>query len=812
MNFALIMGLILLLGSPIVWAKGSAGLQTDSIIISGYVDTSVLWQIPYIQRKIGDFLPLTPPTSDTANFQTDISSAQNNLKDGIKFLSDPTRRQPTNLDSAIKEYLSHAPQDTESMIDKFDTYKTSPSNFYGKDLFAGYSSFRSWTILPQELPKPNEFTAQEQIWEKEHLPIGRLGLSFDNHQWNYGLSTYEKNNWDWNSGYKLGESLGINGPVIAFGKSSFGTDLSFYSSNGNFVGDVTPIKLKEDPYAIYKYFLKASYPNAFGTVQPYDRGVNLSDDQIRGVLVYPYNTNLADSFHVSNKLSILMGHDEEYWEELEDCDDDDYYDYHEDECDDFYYYNDPPYDFEIVRYRSVLEDSQNPNDPLFPKLKAKKKSGGVGVMSGLFSLIAPTGPVSVQDGSDEGDVTVIDQYSLPQIGYTDKSDPNSAWNAVDPKGPNVTVAVIDSGVDLTHPDGPEFIWSNPADGTHGWNFIDENSDLRDLRGHGTMVAGIIAAKTNNGIGMAGINAGAVIMPLRVADKKGIANSLNIYRAIHYAVDHGAQVINISLGGVGVSKLENLAINYAKSHNVLVVIASGNTENDIETFGPSSSGSAMAVGATNYDGSRGTVSNWGANNSLMAPGEQIFSLQSKDAPWQGAAGQRDRLYTKESGTSFSSPMVAATASLLLVKNPNYTVDQLEDILLFSAKPVDKLKWNGLSGAGLLDAAKALRTDPQDTFNIKITKIKTIYKDKKLQYVDVYATVREAVDYFTVEVGRGKYAHSFKPIIGIAGQQADDDLVAHISNDKLRGSDEWILVLRAIDKSGKEYLAQTPLTIK
>jgi len=298
----------------------------------------------------------------------------------------------------------------------------------------------------------------------------------------------------------------------------------------------------------------------------------------------------------------------------------------------------------------------------------------------------------------------------------------------------------------------------------------------------------------------------------VADKKGIANSLNIYRAIHYAVDHGAQVINISLGGVGVSKLENLAINYAKSHNVLVVIASGNTENDIETFGPSSSGSAMAVGATNYDGSRGTVSNWGANNSLMAPGEQIFSLQSKDAPWQGAAGQRDRLYTKESGTSFSSPMVAATASLLLVKNPNYTVDQLEDILLFSAKPVDKLKWNGLSGAGLLDAAKALRTDPQDTFNIKITKIKTIYKDKKLQYVDVYATVREAVDYFTVEVGRGKYAHSFKPIIGIAGQQADDDLVAHISNDKLRGSDEWILVLRAIDKSGKEYLAQTPLTIK
>jgi subtilisin family serine protease len=197
---------------------------------------------------------------------------------------------------------------------------------------------------------------------------------------------------------------------------------------------------------------------------------------------------------------------------------------------------------------------------------------------------------------------------------------------------------------------------------------------------------------------------------------------------------------------------------------------------------------------------------------MAPGEQIFSLHSKDAPWDGPAGQRERLYTKESGTSFSAPMVAATASLLLVKNPHLTVDQLEDILLSSAKPLDKDRWSGKTGAGLLDAAQALGTDPQNTFNVKITRIRTAYKFKKIDHVDVYATVRGAVDHFTVELGRGRYAHAFKPVIGISGQQANDDLVAHIPESQLRGSKEWVLLVRASDGSGKEYLAKTALTIK
>jgi len=817
MNFALIIGFFVLLGPQTLWARGVPVDHIDSDV-SNTISADDLQKIPLTKRNFDLIFNLPASLPDNRFAQADISGAQANLKSNLNYFSSPSFQQPANLDSAIKDYLSHAPQDTQQMISKLDYFKSNPRDFFGGYQFSGMANPRSWSIYPQEMPKYPAFTRQEQTWANSNIPFGRLGLSKENKGWSYGLSTYSNNNWQWTPSFKLGESLGINGPIIAYGKTPQGPGLSIYAANGDFVGDITKTKLNYDPYVTSKYLLKANYHNSFGPSFSYDRTIPIFDFQPKSVIILPYGRGFGDNFQTAYILNNRLLYSSNSFEDDDDCDDDEYYYYHEEECDDDYDNCVPPYRSERIYPRSILSNSNNsadqkdPNDPLFPNPKPKKKTGGGSLMSGLFSLIAPTGPVMIQDTSSPEGVNVIDQYSLPQIGFTNKSDPNSAWNALDSKGPNVLVAVIDTGLDLTHPDGPEFIWQNPADGTHGWNFLEDNTDLKDERGHGTMVAGIIAAKTNNGIGMAGINAGAVIMPLKVADKKGNTNSLNIYRAIHYAVDHGAKIINISLGALGVSKLEDLAINYARSHNVLVVIASGNTRDDISTYGPSSSGSAMAVGALNYDGTLATVSNWGANNSLMAPGEQIFSLHSKDAPWDGPAGQRERLYTKESGTSFSAPMVAAAASLLLVKDPNLTADQLESLLLSSAKPLDKNRWTGLTGAGLLDAAKALRADPQDSFIVKITGIKKALKDKSLDHVDVYATVRGAVDYFTVGVGRGKYAHDFKTVIGISAQQANDDLVAHIPNSQLRGSNDWVLQVHAVDQSGKEYEAHTSLTLK
>ncbi len=759
--------------------------------------------------NLDDLIKDLPLVGESNLNNEDINQAQFTLRGLGQTNVSPSR----HVDIQLTEYMTNSNSDLQSMIDALEVIKSNAKPLYGSDALAGLISSRIFNMYPNELPQPSSFLSQEIKWQEQNIPFGRIGLTQNKDRFEWGLSTYNKKDWQWQSSYGLGESYGINGPLVVLGKTPQGPAFSFYSPEGDFVGDVNKIKLSYDPSATHRCLLRGSCRHHFEAAHSYDRLVPVTDFNPYGVIILPYGRTLGDTFQTANILNNRLNNFDNYDASMSSLDGG---------CV-------APHGRELVFPRTVLRAKTpavllNPNDPLYPTPNVKKKlKGGITGLIGNVLTIGGEAPMTTTSNKPN----VKDQYSLPQIGFTPKSDPHSAWNLVDTKGPNVLVAVIDSGLDLAHPDGPEFIWQNTkevpnnnidddqngyVDDVHGWNFLDENADVKDLRGHGSIVSGIIAAKMNNGQGIAGINPGAVIMPLKVADSHGNTNSLNIYRAIHYAVRAGAKIINISLGARGVSHLEELAINYARARNVLVVIASGNNNDDLAIFGPSSLGGALAVGALNFDGSRSTVSNWGANNSLMAPGEEILSLHSKDAPWDGPSGQRDRSYTKESGTSFSAPMVAATASLLLVKNPQLSANQLEDILISSAKPLDENRWNGRTGAGLLDAARALSMNPQDSFNIKITKLKKVYADKKLDYVDVYATVRGAVDYFTVEVGKGKNARSFKPVIGIAAQQASDDLVAHITNDHLRGSDEWVVLVHAFDKSGKEYRAQTVLKLK
>ena len=154
----------------------------------------------------------------------------------------------------------------------------------------------------------------------------------------------------------------------------------------------------------------------------------------------------------------------------------------------------------------------------------------------------------------------------------------------------IIVAVIDTGLDYTHEDlAAEKIWRNPAetkngrdddgngyvDDLIGWNFVDHSNNPWDLSGHGTHIAGVIAACTNNGIGIAGVSSSATIMPLKVANFVGQAQSANVAAAIYYAVDHGARIINLSLGSELVTDLERRAAEYARERDVLIVVSAGN---------------------------------------------------------------------------------------------------------------------------------------------------------------------------------------------------------------------------------------------
>lgn len=784
-----------------VHAKVNISLS-DTVSPVQVISGDELSRIPKESRSLEDILKVIPSAQDSQFQRGDLNLAGVNLRKNLVLLNG--RKADVNLTDI-----------PTAMIENIEVLRDGAASIYGSDAISGVVNIitkKTFELHPQELPKVSEFKPIENQWLSAGIDIGRLGLHENNHQYEYGLSTYNAKGWEWNPSRTLGETFGLSGPIVSIGKTPQGPGLSVFNTDGVLIGDVNKAAIEFDPAITGKFLLRAEYPNIYDGYASSDRIFDRYKFEPHGLAVFPQGRSFGDIFREGEMLNYNLSQFRSYDNFLDSVD--------EESCV-------PPYSSENVFARNVLDVI--PNDPLYQQKATKKKGLITGVVGGLFNVGA-----GILGGGGGGIVDnegpkVYDQYSLPQIGFLPKSDPTSAWNLVDANSKNVTVAVIDSGLDVTHPDGPQFVWTNAKeipdngidddkngyiDDVYGWNFLDENNDLKDLRGHGTVVAGIIAARSNNGIGIAGINAGAVIMPLKVTDKYGNTNSLNIFRAIKYAVNQGARIINLSLGAKNVSVIERLAINDARARGVLVVVASGNDGSDLANFGPSSVGSALAVGAINYDGTRSTVSNWGENNGLMAPGEEIFSLQSKDAPWEGPSGSKERLYTKLSGTSFSAPMVAATASLLLVKNSHLNPDDLEDILESTAKHQDSYDWNARYGAGFLDAIKALQMANDKHFNVKITGLKknVDVKGRKFDSVDVYATVRGDVAHFTVEVGKGKHARNFKPIVGIAGQQAHDDLVAHISHQQLRGSDDWLVLVKAVDGAGQEHKAIIPLSLK
>lgn len=482
-----------------------------------------------------------------------------------------------------------------------------------------------------------------------------------------------------------------------------------------------------------------------------------------------------------------------------------------------------------------------PND-MFYDIPEKKKKKFLGIFGSSADNKMPTGSGlsiggfgiggSGNSREESNSLGIPDQWGIKRIGYLPFSNPDSAWRIADGNKQNVIVAVIDSGLDMTHEDAPEFVWANPGevpgngqdddgngyvDDVRGWNFLEDNNDLTDYKGHGTFVSGIIAAKTNNAKGIAGINPGAVIMPLKVANVHGELNSLNVYRAIYYAVNNGARVINISLGSDGVSQLEQSAINYAYLNGVFVAVASGNTNAYLPDIGPASAKRAFAVGAIDFDGERSVISSSGPGNALLAPGEEIFSLRSQDSFHKRSFKEGpNKYYFRQSGTSFSTPMVSATAALMLSVNPKLIPDQITDILLSTANDMGEVGWDGETGAGLLNATQALSKVKSFDASLPVIKIENFQmaRDDRERYigVDVYATIRGGIKDYTISVGKGERARRFKQVGGVLTDRASNQWIMRISKDDLRGSREWIVKIEATDAKGEKHFAQTLLTIQ
>lgn len=253
---------------------------------------------------------------------------------------------------------------------------------------------------------------------------------------------------------------------------------------------------------------------------------------------------------------------------------------------------------------------------------------------------------------------------------------------------NIVIAILDSGINASHPDLAGRILP-------GYDFVNNDSDPADDFGHGTAVAGTVVADGNNGQGVAGVAFGCTVLPVKVMDASGSASHSTIAQGIEYAVQQGARIINLSLGGDWPSSTLQNAINDAWSNNVIVVAAAGNNGGTVPQY-PGACDHVLAVAASEPDDSRAWFSSYGSYVTLFAPGDTIWTTQRDSTNPYGAW----------SGTSFSSPVVAGVAALVLSMNPSLSNTQIVEVLKQTADDLGPAGYDSMFANGRVNALHAV----------------------------------------------------------------------------------------------------------
>jgi YD repeat-containing protein len=293
----------------------------------------------------------------------------------------------------------------------------------------------------------------------------------------------------------------------------------------------------------------------------------------------------------------------------------------------------------------------------------------------------------------------------------------------------VTIAVLDTGIDFTHPDLRNQKWLNNResldgrdeeldgfiDDVNGWNFVANNNRAQDDNGHGTNVAGIIAAEGNNGIGIAGVMWQAGLLSLKVLDANGVGDTANAIEAIDYAAAHGAQVINMSWGSDERSVFLSDAITRSSKHGVVVVCSAGNGSRDLDVtpYYPASFSVPNLVSVTASDAAdnQASFSNFGVRSTtLAAPGVEILTTK-RDA----TADDRSLLnsssgYEVVSGTSASAAVVSGIVGLIKSLSFFLTAEQTKELLVRGARKVAQLETMNRAAGVVSGAGADLQSGP------------------------------------------------------------------------------------------------------
>ncbi len=310
------------------------------------------------------------------------------------------------------------------------------------------------------------------------------------------------------------------------------------------------------------------------------------------------------------------------------------------------------------------------------------------------------------------DPSYASQYALSKISAA------LAWD-INKGDTSIVIGIVDTGVDWDHPDLAANIWTNwneiPNNGidddnngyiddVRGWDFgglsgTPDNNPMEDQPDHGTHVAGIASAVTDNSIGVASIGFKSKLMPVKTTrnDQRGPNGPYVIYgyEGIVYAADNGAKVINCSWGGSGFSLLGQETINYATSQGSLVVAAAGNS-NISDSHYPSSYKGVLSVASTTSTDTKSSFSNYGYSVDVSAPGSSIYNTWQNDT------------YATLSGTSMASPLTAGLAALVFAQFPSYNAEQVGEQIRVNTDNIDTQNpsFQYLLGSGRINAFKSL----------------------------------------------------------------------------------------------------------
>ncbi len=451
------------------------------------------------------------------------------------------------------------------------------------------------------------------------------------------------------------------------------------------------------------------------------------------------------------------------------------------------------------------------------------------------ALDAPTDPYFAGKGSWEQKYD--DQWAIKHVGFT--ADKSSAWKLIKKDAAPVIVAVIDTGLDWNHLDIDwKNIWRNPGeiadngidddgngyvDDVIGWDFFAKNNRPWDHDGHGTFVAGMIAGTWNNNAGIAGINPNAKIMVIKAINNFGHSRSSFLAEGIAYAADNGARVINLSVGGQNITPIEQAAINYAHSRGVVIVVAAGNEGVDVGNYGIAASDKVITVSSTDLKDKRTIFSNWGAGIDVAAPGIDVLSLRARrtdtmrDIPgveYVNGANYvgGDKRYYRASGTSFSAPIVAGIASLLIGNDPGLTADEVKRIIKNSARDVDTPGVDQFSGYGLVDARAALTASKDFEISANISGVEVAQGAKGPILRVLGSTSADRFDRAQVAIGKGEEPERWKDAGDKIRQPVANNVLAEIPAAEFQGAPIWILKLTTRHKNGKVREAQFRLSLE